>query len=223
MASSESQRWCSAANVEPVVVVLCNVEMSGIFSGVVVAVSDERCLPVIVEVGIGNRYPLGCMGDVDESVVVVLTVIQVGVKLAWKMLAADFIGFESYKPVVDPHVGRRLNANPVSVCREDVLADNIANDHIGLLPDKQPNSDEFYEIVKSLTSSRPSIHILAPGSPMIDLFEPILTCTSPVIVPEMTMILAVVSSFLALFATAVNSARVETVVVTPPLPPVVLL
>lgn len=56
----------------------------------------------------------------------------------------------------------------------------------------------------------------------MDLLEPILTCTSPVMVPEITMILAVVSSFLALFAAAVNSARVETVVTVPPLPPVVL-
>jgi hypothetical protein len=46
-----------------------------------------------VEVSVGNRYPLRCVGDVDESVVVVLAMIQVGVKLAWKMLAVDFIGF----------------------------------------------------------------------------------------------------------------------------------
>ena len=56
---------------------------------------------------------------------------------------------------------------------------------------------------------------------MMDLLDPILTCTSPVIVPEMTIILAVVSSFLALFATAVNLASVETVVTVPPFPPVV--
>ena len=56
----------------------------------------------------------------------------------------------------------------------------------------------------------------------MDLLDPILTWTSPVIVPETMMILAVVSSFLALFAAAVNSARVETVVTVPPLPPVVL-
>lgn len=36
------------------------------------------------------------------------------------------------------------------------------------------------------------------------------------------MMSGVVSSFFALFATALNSARVETVVVDPPLPPVVL-
>jgi hypothetical protein len=56
----------------------------------------------------------------------------------------------------------------------------------------------------------------------MDLLDPILTWTEPVMVPEITIILGVTSSFLALFATAVNCARVETVVTVPPLPPVVL-
>jgi hypothetical protein len=38
----------------------------------------------------------------------------------------------------------------------------------------------------------------------MDLFDPILTCCAPDIVPETTMILSVVSSFFALFAVAVN-------------------
>jgi hypothetical protein len=109
-----------------------------------------------------------------------------------------------HKPVINPNVGRCLNSNAVSVCCENVLADNVANNHISLLPDEQPNTNEFYRKVRRMISSGTGIHILAPGSPMMDLFEPILTCTSPVIVPEMTMILAVVSSFFALFATAVN-------------------
>jgi hypothetical protein len=57
---------------------------------------------------------------------------------------------------------------------------------------------------------------------MMDLLDPILTCSAPEIVPDTTIILGVVSSFFALFATAVNSARVETVVTVPPFPPVVL-
>ena len=57
----------------------------------------------------------------------------------------------------------------------------------------------------------------------MDLLDPILTCCAPEIVPETTMIRAVVSSFFALLAAAVNSARVETVVTVPPAPPLVLI
>jgi hypothetical protein len=167
---------------------LCYVEVSGVFSSVVVAVADERCLPMVMKVGIGNSYPFGCVSDVDKSVVVILPVSQIGIKFA----------------VVDPNVSRCLNSNAISVCREDVLADDVANNHIGLLPDEQSNTDKFYKKVRSLASNGCGKYILAPGSPMMDLFEPILTCTAPVIVPEMTMTLAVVSSFFALFATAVN-------------------
>lgn len=46
--------------------------------------------------------------------------------------------------------------------------------------------------------------VLAPGSPIMDLLDPILTCSAPEIVPDTTIILGVVSSFFALFAAAVN-------------------
>lgn len=55
--------------------------------------------------------------------------------------------------MVDPDVGRSLDANAISVCREDVLADDVANDHISLLPDIKSNTDEFFKNVRSLTSS----------------------------------------------------------------------
>ena len=56
-----------------------------------------------------------------------------------------------YKPVVDPNVAGCLNANAISICGEDVLADDVANDHIGLFPDEQSNPDEFCRKVSSLT------------------------------------------------------------------------
>lgn len=86
MASSISETWCSAANVQPVVVVLSDVEMPGVFSSIIIAVPDEGGFVVIVEVGVGDCYPFRCVGDVDESVVVVFIVGEVGVQLAVSVL-----------------------------------------------------------------------------------------------------------------------------------------
>lgn len=61
-------------------------------------------------------------------------------------------------------------------------------------------------------------NILAPFFPTIVLFDPTLTFTEPVMVPETTMTLATSS----LVTASVNWASVETVVVAPPFPPVVL-
>lgn len=55
--------------------------------------------------------------------------------------------------MVNPDVGRSLDANAISVCREDVLADDVTNDHIGLFPYIKSNTDEFFKNVRSLTSS----------------------------------------------------------------------
>jgi hypothetical protein len=124
--------------------------------------------------------------------------------------------------MVDPHIAGCLNTNPISICGEHVLANNVADNNILLLPDVKPNPHKFYQRVRSAVSGSVLNHILAPGSPIMDLLDPILTWTEPVMVPEITIILGVTSSFLALFAAAVNCARVETVVTVPPLPPVVL-
>ena len=72
---------------------LCNVEMPSIFSSVVVAVSDERCLPVIVNICVGNGHPFRGVGDIDESVVVILAMSQIGVELACCTLMIDLAWF----------------------------------------------------------------------------------------------------------------------------------
>lgn len=87
--------------------------------------------------------------------------------------------------MIDPNIGGCLNANAISVCRENILADDVANDNVSLLPDVKSNANEFYTRVRSLFRNELESHLLAPGSPIMDLLEPILTCTSPVIVPEM--------------------------------------
>jgi hypothetical protein len=57
VASTISQARGATANVVPVVVVLSNVKMSGIFCGIVVAMANEGRLPVVMEIDIGNGNP----------------------------------------------------------------------------------------------------------------------------------------------------------------------
>lgn len=52
VASAVSQARSSAADVEPVVVVLSDVEMSGILCCIIVAVADEGCFPVVMKVDV---------------------------------------------------------------------------------------------------------------------------------------------------------------------------
>jgi hypothetical protein len=83
MTSSKPQTGRSAANVQPVVVMLGNMEMSCVLGAVAIAVPDERGFKVIVKVRVRNRYPLGCVSYVYESIVVIFAVVEVGGELAW--------------------------------------------------------------------------------------------------------------------------------------------
>lgn len=114
MASSISQARGPGADVEPVVIVLCNVQVTGILRCIVVAVANEGGFPVIVQIRIGDGHPFAGVGDVDQSVVVVLVVGQVRVELA----------------VVNPDVGRLLDSDAIAVGGEDVLALDVANNDI---------------------------------------------------------------------------------------------
>ena len=152
MASSESQTRCSATDIEPVVVVLGNMEMSGILGTVTVAVPDKRCLPVVMEITIGNCHPFRCVGDVDKPVIVVFAMVQIRVEFAWIVLVIGLPRVERHQPVVHPNVGRCLNANAIPVCRKDILADDITNNNVGLLPDVKSDANKFYKKVRSLTS-----------------------------------------------------------------------
>jgi hypothetical protein len=53
-------------------------EMSLVLRSVGVGVSDERCLPVVVDEGVGEGDVVGCVGNIEETVIVVLVVIAVG-------------------------------------------------------------------------------------------------------------------------------------------------
>lgn len=60
-------------------------------------------------------------------------------------------------------------------------------------------------------------YVQAPDFPRTVLFDPILTAVSPVMVPEMTTIAAV-----SPVTAEVRAAKLVTVTVGPPFPPVVL-
>lgn len=69
---AESHRRRTRVDVDPVVVRVGDVEVSGVLIGIAVAVTDERGLPVVVELGVGDGDPFTGVGDIAETVVVVL-------------------------------------------------------------------------------------------------------------------------------------------------------
>jgi hypothetical protein len=75
-----------------VVVVLGDAEVAGILGAVGVGVADERGLPVVVDVAVGDGDEVSGVGEVNQSIVVVLVVVTVGREV----------------DVVDPDVGGDL-------------------------------------------------------------------------------------------------------------------
>lgn len=111
VAGAKAERGSTRANVLPVVVGVCDMELARVLAGVAIAVANEGRLVVVVEVVAGmphvslSRYaflvlesiqrdgdPVAAMGDVDETVIVVLVGGEIGVELV----------------VVDPNIGAGL-------------------------------------------------------------------------------------------------------------------
>jgi hypothetical protein len=59
------------------VVVLGDVEVPGVLCRVAIAVADERRLPVIVQVCVGDGNPFGCVSNIHKTIIVVLIVIKI--------------------------------------------------------------------------------------------------------------------------------------------------
>lgn len=78
VAGSEADAGGARVDVVPVVVVLGHAEVAGVLGAVGVGVADEGGLPVVVDVGVGDGDEVGGVGEVDQSVVVVLVVVKVG-------------------------------------------------------------------------------------------------------------------------------------------------
>lgn len=78
VSSTETNRRTTGVDVFPVVVGIGDTEMSGIFSRVGVGVTDEGCLPVVVDVRVGEGDVVSSVGHVEESIIVVFVVVSVG-------------------------------------------------------------------------------------------------------------------------------------------------
>lgn len=47
--------------------------------------------------------------------------------------------------MIDPNVGRFLDGQSVAIGSQNILADDVSDDDIGLLPDEESHTHEFYE------------------------------------------------------------------------------
>jgi hypothetical protein len=97
MAVPEAERRSARVEVVPLVERISDLDCE-ILALVAVGVSDERGLPVVMEVRVGNRDGVGAVRDVEETVVVVLVMITVGREVN----------------VVDPDAVRGLDAKSVT-------------------------------------------------------------------------------------------------------------
>ena len=115
MGGSETDGRSTAVDVAPVVVVVGNVELALILRTVVVAVADQRGLPVVGELVPGEGEEVRGTLGVEETVEVVL----VG--------TVDAFGGEVV--VIDPDVGRSLDVDAVHLLR-GVAQDEVTDDDV---------------------------------------------------------------------------------------------
>lgn len=69
---AEADRGLAGVDVLPMVVGVGYAEVTGVLVAVGIAVADERCLVVVVEITVGDCDVVGRVGNVDEAIVVVL-------------------------------------------------------------------------------------------------------------------------------------------------------
>jgi hypothetical protein len=81
---------------------------------------------MVMEVGVGDGNPFAGVGDIAESVVVVLVVCEVGGQVT----------------VVDPDILGVLDPNGVTVCRKDLADLEVAQDHVGLVLDIEADAGQ---------------------------------------------------------------------------------
>lgn len=77
VAGAEADAGCARVDVGPVVVVLGYAEVAGVLGAVGVGVADEGGLPVVVDVAVGDSDVVSGVGDVDQTIVVVLVMVTV--------------------------------------------------------------------------------------------------------------------------------------------------
>ena len=92
MAGAEAERGTARVEVVQVVVGVGDGQVALILGLVGVGVADERGLPVVVEEGVGDGNEVSGVGDVKETIVVVLVVITVGGEV--EVVDPDILGLQ---------------------------------------------------------------------------------------------------------------------------------
>lgn len=148
------------------------------------------------------------MSHIDQAVVVVLVMVQVAGQVN----------------MIDPDIVGCLDSDRIAVVSENLADLQVSHDNIRLPVDGQTNTSECcgrnlvsHATEKKVVSTREEIDVQLPAFPMIDLFEVTFTLADPEMAPLTTMTAALLDP-----AAAVSCAKLVTVVVVPPRPPVVL-
>lgn len=136
VAGTEADAGHARVDVDPVVVVLGHVEEAGVLGAVGVGVADEGGLPVVVDVAVGDGDEVSRVGEVDQSIVVVLVVVTVGGEV----------------DVVDPNIGGFLDANGITILSKNLGDTNVADDDVGLFLD-EARKHVSMELIKTRGSS----------------------------------------------------------------------
>lgn len=157
-----------------------------------------------MEVAVRDGDVVACVGDVQEAVVVVLVGAEVATDI--KVIKPDVAG------LLDSHAIAALDLAELQVANDDV---------VGLLDGESDTGDGCDRGLSAILWQRIAVlreaGLQAPDFPRRLVFAPTLMEPVPLILPETKTI------FLASPLTAaVRSERLETVVVVPPAPPVVL-
>lgn len=145
MTGTESQRRHTGSDIVPVIVVLSYCQVTGIFSGIAVRVADQRCFEVVVEIDVRDCDPVAGVGYIDEAVVIVFAVGEVGGYVAdGKLYFGGDWGFlggngnvkdeEGNEHMVDPNICGSLNANSITISCKNLLTDDVSyNDVFGFV------------------------------------------------------------------------------------------
>lgn len=113
VSSSETEAWQARVEVVPLVQCICHGDRL-ILILIVVRVSHERRLPVIVKHTVRHTHVGAPVGDVKQTIVVVLVVVLVRGKIN----------------VVDPYLHRGLNPDRITSLGEHLANLEIADDHV---------------------------------------------------------------------------------------------
>ncbi|CAG9989690.1 unnamed protein product [Clonostachys byssicola] len=121
---AEADGGATRVDVGPVDVGVGDGQVALVLALVGVGVADQGGLPVVVDLGVGDSDIVGRVGDVEETVVVVLAGAQVAAEV----------------DVVDPDVGGGINADGVTVRGLDLGDLEVADDDVLDLPDVESNA-----------------------------------------------------------------------------------